>query len=292
MVTKSLAVIAWSIEVDTLSPFFSRFVLSASVFYSGRLCGVSSDHASETAGHLHVLRRGVLKIERPKRKPLTIARPSVLFYPRPCPHRFRADGSGAEVVCAAIEFGSGMINPLTRALPELVIVPLDSVPELEPIVDLLFSEAFAEHPGRQAAVDRLAEYFLVLLLRSAMKARLIEGGILMGLADPRLSKAIAQMHERPEHEWTLDTLAQIASMSRARFAVQFRRVVGVTPFDYLADWRIGVAQTLLKRGEALKIVAPAVGYSSSAALTRVFSKRLGLSPTEWILRNAKVSAAG
>jgi AraC-like DNA-binding protein len=275
-----------SIVVDPLSPFFDHFTLSARVFYSGRLCGISGDHESETAGHLHVLRRGVLNVTGTAGQSTIIDQPSVLFYPRPCRHRFRADeATGAELVCASIEFGAGMLNPLVRALPEVLVVPLESVKELAPTVDLLFTEAFGEHPGRQTAVDRLTEYFLVLLLRSAMNARLIKGGVLMGLADSRLANAIAVIHERPEQAWTLEQLAQAAGMSRARFAVHFREVVGVTPFDYLADWRIGVAQTLLKRGKPLKIVAPSVGYASSAALTRVFCQRIGLSPTEWLSQN-------
>jgi AraC-like DNA-binding protein len=104
----------------------------------------------------------------------------------------------------------------------------------------------------------------------------------MGLADPRLANAIAAIHERPEHPWSLEELAAAAGMSRARFAVHFREIVGVTPFDYLADWRIGMAQTLLKRGKPLKIVAPSVGYASSTALTRVFTQRVGVSPTQWL----------
>src|SRR6202041_2694831 len=100
----------------------------------------------------------------------------------------------------------------------------------------------------------------------AMKARLLNGGVLMALADPRLSRAVAAIHERPEHPWTLEELASAAGMSRARFAVHFRDVAGVTPFDYLADWRIGIAQTMLKRGVPLKIVAPSVGYAGSTAL--------------------------
>jgi AraC-like DNA-binding protein len=272
--------------MDPLSPFFDHFTLSARVFYSSRLCGTSGDHETELAGHLHVLRRGVLNVAGADGRLLVIDQPSVLFYPRPCRHRFRSDEeSGAELVCATIEFGAGMLNPLVRALPSMLIVPLSSVKELGPTVDLLFTEAFNEHPGRQTAVDRLAEYFLVLLLRSAMNERLIQGGVLMGLADPRLANAIAAIHERPEQAWTLEELAKTASMSRARFAVHFREVVGVTPFDYLADWRIGVAQTLLKRGKPLKIVAPSVGYASSAALTRVFCQRIGSSPTEWLSKN-------
>jgi AraC-like DNA-binding protein len=272
--------------VDRLSPFFARFALSARVFYSGRLCGISGDHESEQAGHLHVLRRGKLTVLRAQGRNIVVTEPSVLFYPRPCPHRFQADQkAGAEIVCATIEFGAGMLNPLVRALPEVLIVPLRAVPELASVAEMLFTEAFGEEPGRQAAVDRLAEYFLVLLLRAAMAARLVDSGVLLGLADSRLAAAITAIHQRPKHPWSLAELAKTAGMSRARFAAHFRSVVGVTPFDYLTDWRIGVAQGLLKQGEPLKLVAPSVGFQSSTALSRAFSQRVGLSPTQWIARN-------
>jgi AraC-like DNA-binding protein len=268
--------------MDSLSLLFAQFSLSARVFFSGRLCGVSDDHATETAGHLHILRRGVLHVEGPSAQPLVLTQPSVLFYPRSCRHRFWADeASSAEVVCARIEFGAEMQNPLVRGLPDLLVVPLESVNELAPAIELLFTEALNEDPGRQAAIDRLAEYALVLLFRTAMREQLIQGGVLMGLVDPRLAKAIAAMHERPEHTWSLEALAQTAGMSRGRFAFHFRQVVGVTPFDYLTDWRIGVA----------KIVAPSVGYASSTALTRVFCQRVGLSPTEWMTQNRPVRRA-
>jgi AraC-like DNA-binding protein len=272
--------------MDHLSPIFAQFTLSARVFYSGQLCGLSGDHETETAGHLHLLRRGILTVEHSDGRSMVIDQPSVLFYSRPCRHRFRADETGGvEIVCASIEFGAGMLNPLMRALPEVLVIPLESVKELGPAVELLFTEAFSEHPGRQTAVDRLAEYFCVLLLRTAMEMRLIQGGVLMGLADPRLAQAIGVMHERPEYDWSLEELAKMAGMSRARFAVHFRDVVGATPFEYLTDWRIGVAQNLLKRGKPLKIAAPSVGYASSAALTRAFCQRVGLSPTAWLAQN-------
>jgi AraC-like DNA-binding protein len=279
-----------SIEPDRLAPFFANFTLSARVFYSGRLCGISGDH-DDNVGHLHVLRRGQLTVIHPDGRSLVIDQPSVLFYPRRGRHRFQTDEqNGAELVCASIEFGAGMLNPLVRTLPDVLVVPLSSVTELTPTTDLLFTEAFSQHPGRQTAVDRLAEYFLILLLRVAMQHHLVEGGVVTGLADPRLSLAIAAIHLRPEHSWSLEELAAAAGMSRARFAAHFRKTVGVTPFEYLADWRIGIAQSLLKRGQSLKIVAPSVGYSSSAALTRVFIQRVGLSPTQWLSRNTSALA--
>jgi AraC-like DNA-binding protein len=270
--------------MDRLSPFFSRFSLAARVFYSGRLCGLSSDHESQQAGHLHVLRQGRLRIVQPGKRPRVIDEPSVLFYPRPMRHQFHAEEKDrTEIVCAQIEFGAGLLNPLVLSLPKLLVVPLASVRELAPTVDLLFTEAFDERAGRQTALDRLTEYFLVLLLRSAIDQHLVQAGILNGLADARLSKAITAMHERPEHAWTLEELARLAGMSRPRFAAHFREVVGTTPFDYLTDWRIGIAQSLLRSGEPLKMVAPAVGYAGSTELSRAFTKRIGVCPAEWLI---------
>ncbi len=275
--------------MDPLAPILSQFTLSAKVFYAGRLCGLSGDH-TESTGHLHLLREGELIIIGADSGSVTINRPAVLFYPRPIRHQFKVEeATGAQLVCARIDFGQGIHNLLVQSLPELLIVPLESVKELESATELLFGEAFGDNPGRQTAVDRLAEYFLLLVLRTVMKKGLIQGGVLMGLADPRLANAMTAIHKDPAHEWTLEELAQKAAMSRTRFAGLFRKVVGITPFEYLTDWRIGIAQTLLRRGQAMKIVAPMVGYGSSAALARVFSQRLGVTPKQWLMQVRELS---
>jgi transcriptional regulator GlxA family with amidase domain len=167
------------------------------------------------------------------------------------------------------------------------VVPLESLKQLGPTVELFFNEAFGDLAGRQTAVDRLAEYFLVLLLRAAIVARLVDRGVLMGLADARLAQALHAMHERPEHVWSLEDLAKKAGMSRPRFTVHFRRTVGSTAFDYLTDWRIGLAP-LLKKGKPLKIVAPSVGFASSTALLRAFSRRIGAVPSDWLTRDSSI----
>ena len=71
-----------------------------------------------------------------------------------------------------------MLNPLIASLPEPLVVPLNAVPELAPALELLFSEAFSDAPGRQPAVDRLFEYVFLLLIRSGMSGHLLENGVL------------------------------------------------------------------------------------------------------------------
>lgn len=57
-----------------------------------------------------------------------------------------------------------------------------------------------------------------------MVSDMIEGGVLAGLADPRLAKALAAMHETPRRSCSLEDLAEIAGVSRSRFAAHFRGV--------------------------------------------------------------------
>jgi transcriptional regulator GlxA family with amidase domain len=70
-------------------------------------------------------------------------------------------------------------------------------------------------------------------VRHVVESGTVATGVLAGLADPRLAKALTAMHEAPEKSWTLDDLAGIAGMSRTRFAEQFRTRIGQTPIDYL-----------------------------------------------------------
>jgi AraC-like DNA-binding protein len=268
--------------MDRLAPFFERFSFTARMFYSGTLCGTTGNHETQ-AGHLHVLKKGRLKIIQRGARPIVVDTPSVVFFPRPRLHRLQGpEQGGADLVCATIEFGPGMLNPLLASFPEPLVVPLDALPELAPTLQLLFSEALSELPGRRAAIDRLFEYLFVLLIRSVMDTHLVGSGVLMGLSDSRLGKAIEAMHKHPETSWSLEQLAQCAGMSRARFAAHFRQVVGMTPFDYLTNWRLGVAQTMLRKGNSLKLIAAAVGYANATALSRVFTQRLGLPPSEWL----------
>jgi AraC-like DNA-binding protein len=270
--------------MDPLSPLFNRFTLSARVFYSGALCGVVDFGNDQGIGILHVLRRGRVRVTQPPAPSFELTQPTLLFYRQPFVHRFEVnEAEGADLVCAFIDFGATLGNPLLRGLPDFLSVPLADMTGVEATLALLFDEAFARRAGREAGIDRLMEFFVVLLLRHAIDARLTQLGLLAGLADARLAKAIMAMHERPEQAWSLEDLARTAGMSRARFAASFRETVGTPPLDYLTDWRISVAQTLLRRGKPLKAVAPAVGYSSPAAFSRVFSKRVGKTALDWMV---------
>lgn len=270
--------------MDPLSALFTHFTPSARVFFTGNLSETSNFAASEGHGHLHVLRAGAVRLLTPQGT-TTYDQPSLLLNARPMDHRLQpVPGSGTDLVCAAIDLGSELNNPLIAALPATLHLEMATVPRLASTLQMLFEEAGQENSGQQAAMDRLTEYLLVLLLRHVISTGSLSVGILAGLGDERLHKPIKAMHDRPDYPWNLEELAELAALSRARFASRFKNRTGMTPLNYLTHWRIGVACSMLRKGRRIERIAEAVGYGSQSAFTRVFTRHIGMPPQEWLAR--------
>lgn len=264
--------------MDPFNALFAHAAPSARSFFAGNLCTAAT---FAHAGHLHVLRAGVVTVVESTKADLRLTEPTLLFYPRTQSHGFKVrPGESADLICARVDLGGEQGNPVGTGLPERIVLPIASHPPLQPICDLLVIEAFADGGGRQVALDRLFEYLLIVIVRLVVAEGAVEEGALAGLADPRLCRALTAMHDEPRRPWTLDTLSDTAGMSRTRFAARFRAVVGRTPLDYLAGWRMTLAQRELTKGKPVKAVATAIGYKSPAAFARAYVRIVGHSPRE------------
>ena len=266
---------------DRLVWLLNRFELRARVFLAGSLTHAARAPVEASSGVLHILQAGGVRIVSDDGARHEIHEPSAFFYMSPTKHRIEPLEDAVRMICSTFEFGIGQGNPLQAALPDLFVLHLADSPTLGLTLEQLFSESVGEHCGRDAILDRLSEVTLILILRDLMDQRRLDIGLLAGLADPRLMRAINAIHERPEEDWTLGRMAEEALMSRARFADRFHKVVGMTPGAYLSDWRLGLAKSMLLKGASVQRIALDVGYGSASALSRVFSSRCGMSPTEW-----------
>lgn len=266
---------------DRLAALMTHFPMKARVFNAGALCGINTLQSDGEHGQLHLVRDGAVQVQY-GRSLLDVEQPSLLLFPRPLTHRFITDPErGADMVCANLSFEGGANNPIASALPDLVCLPLTDILGAEPVLSLLFEEAFEQRCGRIALVERLLEVVMIQVMRQLMERGDVQGGLLSGLSHPRLRNALVAMHERPEQEWTLDQLADVAGMSRSVFAAAFRETLGTTPGQYLQGWRVRLAQKALLRGRPLKVIATEVGYGSEAALSRAFKAQSGQSPRKW-----------
>ena len=92
---------------------------------------------------------------------------------------------------------------------------------------------------------------------------MIDTGSLAGLSDARRAKAIDAVHKHPETSLVAGRAGSFRWCVAGAFCCLFRQVVGIyTPFDYLTNWQIAVAQTMLREGKSLKRIAPSVGYAN------------------------------
>ena len=144
-------------------------------------------------------------------------------------------------------------------------------------------EVYEPQPGSFLVAQQLAGLLLVQALRLHL-ADSTAGGIgwLFALADKQLGAALTALHAAPSRRWTVQALAACAGMSRTSFAVRFRATVGQAPLEYLTHWRMRLAaDQLLASGDALAVLAPALGYESESAFSTAFKRVMGCSPRHY-----------
>ena len=177
-------------------------------------------------------------------------------------------------------------EPLVAVLPPLIHVSGDDAEVsgwLDQTLRSIAHEASQALPGRAVVLNRLADVLFVRVVRAYL-LKLSAGGAtgppswLRGLTDPRIARALAQIHRAPEQAWTLAQLASRAAMSRTAFAQRFRALVGQTPVSYLAAWRMQKAAYLLEMGTSIAQIAEQVGYTSELAFAKAFRRLMGMPP--------------
>lgn len=141
-------------------------------------------------------------------------------------------------------------------------------------------ETSAQQPGADAILARLVEVMLIEALRWKPAAdRAPVAGLLAGLADARLARALRRIHDDVSRRWTIADLGAEAGLSRAAFAARFTQVLGVPPMEYVSRWRMTLARDLLWHdGLSLGEVAHAIGYQSASAFSAAFSRSMGMAP--------------
>lgn len=269
--------------MDKLSSLVGRHSFNARIFYNGAFCNANHFVEDGASGQLHLVRQGPVDFVHDDGTVIHVTRPSLLFYPRGTSHRLQvAPGQTANLLCAHIVFQDGVANPLARALPDCLVLLLEDMGDLGATLDLLFNEAGQAEPGREVILDRLCDVLLIQVIRREFERGRLSVGLLAGLSDRQLALALAAIHERPHEPWNVQSLADVACMSRASFTERFRDVMGVPPGEYLTRWRIDVGSRLLRQGVPLKQVSSRAGYTSASTFTRAFTALMGASPREWL----------
>jgi AraC-like DNA-binding protein len=208
------------------------------------------------------------------------------------PLRCGGAGDAASVVsgflACDLQFSAGIL----AALPRVMRIRLNDDPRgrwLQNALHFLAQES--AHPragGSGTVLTKLSELFLAEAVRRYLeRAPSSRIGWLAGLRDPHTAKALAMLHERPEHAWTVASLAREVGVARSTLAERFARWVDHSPMQYLKSLRLRLAADCLQYTKtSIGRVAEQAGYDSEAAFTRAFKRQFGLPPMAWRKKKA------
>jgi AraC-like DNA-binding protein len=232
-------------------------------------------------GHPHIIENGSPKTRRDNEKELQQILAQGLKLARM--------GGGGEVtkfVCGYMACEPRLSRLVLSGLPPVFKVNIRDDPAgqwLESSIRFSVADAGGERPGGEAVLAKLSEVLFVETLRRYV-AQWPEGrtGWLAGARDPEVGRALALIHGKPAHPWTLADLAKESGISRSALAERFRHFLDRPPMGYLTTWRLQLgARILASTSSSVAQVASEVGYESEPAFNRAFKRAFGVPPARF-----------
>ncbi|MEQ8828140.1 MAG: cupin domain-containing protein, partial [Parvibaculum sp.] len=111
-------------------------------------------------------------------------------------------GPLCRLLCGFLRFDEALDHPVLASLPPLVVLRSSDGPGSSVIsaaLALLSAEAGGSGPPQASIVQRVVEILLMQTVRAGFAAAPPSaGGFSLALTDPRLAKALAAIHARPE----------------------------------------------------------------------------------------------
>jgi AraC-like DNA-binding protein len=200
--------------------------------------------------------------------------------------QFGGGGELTKLICGYMACDSQLSRLFLSGLPALLKINVRDSPSgkwLEDTLRYSVEHADASSPGSTAVVAKLSEaLFADTLRRYIEKLPASQTGWLAGVRDPEVGKALALLHKRPAHPWTIASLADEVGLSRSVLAERFRHYLSDTPMGYLTRWRLQLAaQLLTSTSKSVAEVAGEVGYESEPSFNRAFKREFGLPPARF-----------
>lgn len=103
--------------------------------------------------------------------------------------------------------------------------------------------------------------------------------------EERVKLAIQYIHKHYAGNILLDNIAMGANVSKSECCRSFKRILKVTPFEYLMEYRIlKAADKLLKSKESISNIAYDVGFNGISYFGKIFKKYMNCTPSEYRIK--------
>jgi AraC family transcriptional regulator len=103
-----------------------------------------------------------------------------------------------------------------------------------------------------------------------------------GLSKYKLQQIQEYIHAHLDRDIKLTELAALSGVSHYYFCRQFKRSLGISPYQYVLQQRVERAKQLLKfRDVAISEIALECGFANQSHFTKHFRKLTGITPNRF-----------
>lgn len=100
--------------------------------------------------------------------------------------------------------------------------------------------------------------------------------------DPLVHEILDYLNQSINQPLTLDDLAEKSGFSAQHLNRTFKKVLGMTPLQYLTHMRLQQAADMLATGSmTIATVSESLGYEDQYYFSRLFKKHFGMAPAHW-----------
>lgn len=153
-------------------------------------------------------------------------------------------------------------------------------PRLQAILLRIVEEMRGKEENYRLIVQNLISEFFVLLFRNYVNTNhddtlVSETVKYVEMIAPALSK----IHNDYVRKFSLEELAELCNVSKYHFCRIFKRAMNVTPVQYITEYRVDLAETMLKNtANSVSDIAWKCGFDDESYFSRCYKKIKGISP--------------
>jgi AraC-like DNA-binding protein len=119
-------------------------------------------------------------------------------------------------------------------------------------------------------ISKIWELFSILLENKKSNASYVD-------------KALDYIHSEYMYDITIDKIAAWLGLDHSYFSSLFKKKMGLSPKQYLLNYRMNVALSLMSKNNiSVSVAAYSVGYTDICNFSKMFKKTFGVSPVKYM----------
>jgi AraC-like DNA-binding protein len=289
--------------MDILSEILESNRLHAEVYLHSSFCGEWALESSSTqTATFHVVARGSCWLHiSGSEHPEALRAGDLVVFPHNSKHYIsnseiqpsievlskqhgqdQESGPSTSMICGYFKFADNRWNPLLDAMPPYLVIRSEVTSDtgnMNSLINFMIYEAESGQLGVDVVINRLSDVLFTHVVRTYIEQYKPEEGFIAALADHKLAKCLDAFHNKPGDNWSVESLAKSAGMSRSAFSEHFHHVTDQTPMQYVKQWRMQKAYDLLTTTEqSTQQIAEQCGYQSEASFSKLFKKFFSKGP--------------